>query len=59
MWGVKYVHVQCPVCGWRDGLREDLVNRGDFELFCDFCEDWVVAVLPRPEPLEGQEKLLR
>lgn len=34
----KYVPVRCVKCGWRDGLREDLVG-DNMTIYCDQCNE--------------------
>ena len=41
----KYVPVKCKACGWEDGLREDIVAKGDLTMYCDSCGE------PRPVEL--------
>lgn len=35
----KYIPVRCVACGWEDGLREDIVAKGDLTMYCDSCSD--------------------
>lgn len=41
----KYIPVRCLECGWKDGLREDLVKAGVMFIYCEQCNDMTVSEL--------------